>query len=405
MRTKCNRMDLIKHLNLWGNDLQNISVIRQMPNLEVLSLSVNRVGSLNDLRSCPKLTELYLRKNNIRDLAEVRYLVNLRHLRVLWLNDNPCASLPYYRMYILQHLPHLGKLDAEEVSADERRQAQQADLADFPTSADAESEESPQEEDYPGLEAPDEPQGWAESLRTYSRGAADNTPSSRPSQHGDRRSFAIPNETLSAQEVDGFGERRDSQASRGSRQSTGSYSQHEFSPSGGSRGFGTPAAAASRRGERAYHEAGVAGCAGGLAREDDVALEASPQSDGGRRARQGCGQHHPGYGDEYDRHEQMLERTPQAWQCPESPPRPARRSGGEELREARGCFGSEAGARSEVRRSRGNGAGGNGAPSGGAGATARADNVLCAVLALVKELDDQGLELVRRAVEQRLCEG
>ena len=25
MRTKCNRMDLIRNLNLWGNDLRNIS--------------------------------------------------------------------------------------------------------------------------------------------------------------------------------------------------------------------------------------------------------------------------------------------------------------------------------------------------------------------------------------------
>merc|ERR1712100_224332 len=32
---------------------------------------------------------------------------------------------------------------------------------------------------------------------------------------------------------------------------------------------------------------------------------------------------------------------------------------------------------------------------------ARADNILCAVLALIKELDGQGLELVRRAIEQR----
>jgi hypothetical protein len=31
----------------------------------------------------------------------------------------------------------------------------------------------------------------------------------------------------------------------------------------------------------------------------------------------------------------------------------------------------------------------------------RADNILCAVLALIKELDRQGLELVRRAIEQR----
>ncbi|CAK0829453.1 unnamed protein product [Prorocentrum cordatum] len=61
-------------------------------------------------------------------------------------------------------------------------------------------------------------------------------------------------------------------------------------------------------------------------------------------------------------------------------------------------------ARIERRTSRGSAAGGAATPTGNAGTPARADNVLCAVLALVKELDDQGLELVRRAVEQRLCE-
>jgi len=34
-------------------------------------------------------------------------------------------------------------------------------------------------------------------------------------------------------------------------------------------------------------------------------------------------------------------------------------------------------------------------------AEGRGDNILCAVLALIKELDAQGLELVRRAIEQR----
>lgn len=37
----------------------------------------------------------------------------------------------------------------------------------------------------------------------------------------------------------------------------------------------------------------------------------------------------------------------------------------------------------------------------GAEPAGRADNILCAVLALIKELDQQGLELVRRAIEQR----
>ncbi|CAE7220992.1 unnamed protein product, partial [Symbiodinium sp. KB8] len=39
-----------------------------------------------------------------------------------------------------------------------------------------------------------------------------------------------------------------------------------------------------------------------------------------------------------------------------------------------------------------------------ANGASRTDNILCAVLALVKELDRQGLELVRRSVEQRMAD-
>ncbi|CAK0850814.1 unnamed protein product, partial [Prorocentrum cordatum] len=127
------------------------------------------VDTLNDLRGCPRLAELYLRKNNVRDLAEVQYLCNLRHLRVLWLNDNPCANLPHYRMYILQRLPSLGKLDSQEVTADERREAQYANLADVPTRVDDDSEESPREEGYPAAEAFDDFHGVESAVAGLSR--------------------------------------------------------------------------------------------------------------------------------------------------------------------------------------------------------------------------------------------
>lgn len=153
MRTKCNRMDLIKNLNLWGNDLQDISVLQYMPNLEVLSLSVNSVCTLADLRHCPKLSELYLRKNDIRDLAEVLHLKHLRQMRVLWLSDNPCATLPHYRQYVLHHLPGLTKFDSQDVTDDERRQAIQADVNTIQTCVDGDYGgpllESPNPEDAP----------------------------------------------------------------------------------------------------------------------------------------------------------------------------------------------------------------------------------------------------------------
>lgn len=405
MRTKCNRLDLIKHLNLWGNDLQNISVIRQMPNLEVLSLSVNRVETLNDLRGCPRLAELYLRKNNVRDLAEVQCLCNLRHLRVLWLNDNPCATLPHYRMYILQRLPGLGKLDSQEVTADERRQAQYADLADVPTRVDDDCEESPREEGYPAAEALDESHGWGgESCRAQPRASLDGTPGSRPSQHGERRSFAAHGETTPAQE-----------ASRASRHSAASFHLQESSPAS----HGASATAASSRGHGRASFGDAAGSrllsATPPAREepDGASDEEHPSSEGERwAARQGRGQYLD-YGDECDRPDHMPERAHQAWPNVDSPGMMvARGSGNDGMRDGgrhraqRAASGGAAAATRTVERrtSRGSGAGGAATPPGNAGTPARADNVLCAVLALVKELDEQGLELVRRAVDQRLCE-
>lgn len=75
--------------------MQDLRLIRQMPSLEVLSLSVNKISSLRDFGYCPKLRQLFLRKNNIHDIGEIRHLVDLRYLTELWLHDNPCANVPW----------------------------------------------------------------------------------------------------------------------------------------------------------------------------------------------------------------------------------------------------------------------------------------------------------------------
>ena len=68
MRSKCERLEQVKNLNLWGNDISGVAILRNLPNVEVLSLSVNKISSLNDFKYCSKLTELYLRKNLISDI-------------------------------------------------------------------------------------------------------------------------------------------------------------------------------------------------------------------------------------------------------------------------------------------------------------------------------------------------
>lgn len=58
----------VRNLNLWGLDLEDVSIIARMPNAEVLSLSVNKIASLQPFSLCPKLQELYLRKNEVGPL-------------------------------------------------------------------------------------------------------------------------------------------------------------------------------------------------------------------------------------------------------------------------------------------------------------------------------------------------
>lgn len=131
LRAKTDRLSNIKNLNLWGNELDNVAVLRDMNNVEVLSLSVNKISTLKDFSHCTKLTELYLRKNAIHDLREVNFLANLKYLRVLWLWDNPCSEHPLYRAFIISTIPTLIKLDNTAITPEERQQAMQNNFGEL----------------------------------------------------------------------------------------------------------------------------------------------------------------------------------------------------------------------------------------------------------------------------------
>ena len=64
-----------------------------MPNLEVLSLSVNKINTLKDLFNCNKLQELYLRKNNISDIREIKNLVYFHYLMMVFRYVNEKVKL------------------------------------------------------------------------------------------------------------------------------------------------------------------------------------------------------------------------------------------------------------------------------------------------------------------------
>uniref|UniRef100_A0A2K6F1C5 Cilia- and flagella-associated protein 410 n=1 Tax=Propithecus coquereli TaxID=379532 RepID=A0A2K6F1C5_PROCO len=120
-RAKASELHRVRKLNCWGS----ISICREMPSLEVVTLSVNSVSNLEPVSRCQHLSELYLRRNCIRSLAELFYLKDLPHLRVLWLAENPCcgANPHRYRMTVLRNLPSLQKLDNQAVTEEELSRA------------------------------------------------------------------------------------------------------------------------------------------------------------------------------------------------------------------------------------------------------------------------------------------
>ncbi|XP_057553986.1 cilia- and flagella-associated protein 410 [Hippopotamus amphibius kiboko] len=120
-RAKAAELHSVRKLNCWGSRLTDISICREMPSLEVITLSVNSISSLEPVSRCRQLRELYLRKNRVPSLAELVHLKGLPRLRVLWLAENPCcgACPRLYRMTVLRNLPHLQRLDNQAVTEEE----------------------------------------------------------------------------------------------------------------------------------------------------------------------------------------------------------------------------------------------------------------------------------------------
>ncbi|XP_015262348.1 PREDICTED: protein C21orf2 isoform X1 [Gekko japonicus] len=120
-RAKATELGSVRKLNCWGSRLTDISICHELPNVEVITFSVNNISDLEPVSQCQHLTELYLRKNRIASLAELFHLKKLPHLRILWLSENPCCGpdLHRYRMTVLRNLPNLQKLDNQLVTEEE----------------------------------------------------------------------------------------------------------------------------------------------------------------------------------------------------------------------------------------------------------------------------------------------
>jgi Leucine-rich repeat (LRR) protein len=131
--TKCkvNNLSEVKNLNLWGCEIEDIDIITKLINVEVVSLSVNKIRTLKSFANCKNITELYLRKNNISSLEELYYLKNCKELRILWLGENPISDDPNYRAFTIHTLPWLTKLDNVQIRDSEKIHYQNSKECDF----------------------------------------------------------------------------------------------------------------------------------------------------------------------------------------------------------------------------------------------------------------------------------
>nr|XP_024215274.1 uncharacterized protein F09G8.5 isoform X2 [Halyomorpha halys] len=125
-RTKSSNLETVTKFNCWGSQLSDVSILKKMKNVTVLSLSVNNIDSLEVFQFCTKLQDLFIRKNNIQDLNQVCYLQGLQELKCLWLEDNPCCLNigEQYRLAVIRALPQLKKLDNTPVETSEMEMAQ-----------------------------------------------------------------------------------------------------------------------------------------------------------------------------------------------------------------------------------------------------------------------------------------
>ena len=144
MKTRANSLTDVKQLNMWGFNLRDVSICTQMPNAELVVLSVNNISELAPFANCRRLKELHLRRNAISDFAQLRSLANLHSLRTLSLSENPIADDPDYRRKVIKILPQIDVLDGVAVADNERCSRPQPE----PKYAPTESKYAPTEPKY-----------------------------------------------------------------------------------------------------------------------------------------------------------------------------------------------------------------------------------------------------------------
>ena len=93
----------VKYLDLGHNQIDDISFIQYMPDLEVAIVAINKWSDATPLASCKKLEYLEMFNNNCADVSCLPALTNLKHLNVCYLHKLTDIT-PLYQMTWLERL-------------------------------------------------------------------------------------------------------------------------------------------------------------------------------------------------------------------------------------------------------------------------------------------------------------
>lgn len=118
----------LKRLSLGRNAIRKLEQL-DIPQLEELWISYNKIDKLSGLDKLKNLKVLYMSNNQISNWTEIERLANQcpELVDVLFVNNpifNNAPSEQDYRYMMLQRLPKLTKLDGMPVDPEEREEAE-----------------------------------------------------------------------------------------------------------------------------------------------------------------------------------------------------------------------------------------------------------------------------------------
>ena len=95
LRNSKRTLEEVKSIDVWSSKINEVSLLRRMPALEVISLSENAIDDRileHVCAGCPNLRELYMRKNKLTNIEAMGFL-RLLPITHLWFDDNVSLRL------------------------------------------------------------------------------------------------------------------------------------------------------------------------------------------------------------------------------------------------------------------------------------------------------------------------